>query len=335
MSLGMLAETTGGNSRKQILSALGSNDIYSLRTQASKIWNYCYRKDGIANLLLANSLWLDSGIKYKQNALDNLTNNYYAHSFSGTMGSNELNELLRNWINEQTDNLLEDQVSGIEFTKDTVLSIVSTVNFTAKWDNTFKKEKTEQGVFHSPKGDVNVSYMKNSTKGTAYGGDKFTAISMPLAEKDYSMNIILPDKGFSVSDLTKDSQVLSLILNQKNYENRKELLINRTIPKFDVSCQMDPQNSLQDMGITDIFDSSVSDFSNVTEKENLTILAKHGTRVTIDEEGCKAVAYTVLSHELGIFIPEDEMDFVVDRPFIFTITDKTGTPFFVGIVNNP
>lgn len=33
--------------------------------------------------------------------------------------------------------------------------------------------------------------------------------------------------------------------------------------------------------------------------------------------------------------PEEEMDFVLDRPFLFAITGADGLPLFVGVVNRP
>ena len=33
--------------------------------------------------------------------------------------------------------------------------------------------------------------------------------------------------------------------------------------------------------------------------------------------------------------PKDEMDFVLDRPFLFAITGTDGLPLFVGVVNQP
>ena len=335
MSLGMLSEITSGNSRDQIIKALGSENIESVRSRASKMWNYSYRKDGVARLLLANSLWLDTGIKYNQQVLDSLAKNYYAYSFSGNMGSRDINELYRTWINEQTDNLLKDQVSELELTSETVLSLVSIVNFNAKWYNQFDKQKTEQGIFHSPKGDINVDYMKDTIfSGNAYWGDKFTAIPMPLANYDYNMNIILPDEGYSVSELLNDPQTLDFITNYNEYENQKRCTIHKTIPKFDINSQVNLEKGLKQMGISDVFNENTSDFSNITNTIIKKVTMLHGNRVMIDEEGCKAASFVTLSFD-GSAFPDDEIDFVVDRPFIFTITDKTGTPIYVGIVNNP
>ena len=57
--------------------------------------------------------------------------------------------------------------------------------------------------------------------------------------------------------------------------------------------------------------------------------------VTIDEEGVTAAAYTELRLNGSARPPEDEIDFVVDHPFIFVITGTDSLPLFIGVVNNP
>ena len=64
--------------------------------------------------------------------------------------------------------------------------------------------------------------------------------------------------------------------------------------------------------------------------------AKHAARVKIDEDGCEAAAYTVLAPtETAIMLPEEEIDFTLDEPFVFAITGIDGLPLFVGLVNQP
>ena len=75
----------------------------------------------------------------------------------------------------------------------------------------------------------------------------------------------------------------------------------------------------------------------MTSDRNDIFLAKaqHDSRVAIDEEGVTAAAYTVMMTAGAGMPPEDEMDFVVDRPFLFVITNQDNLPLFVGIVNQP
>ena len=86
MTLGMLAETAGGNTQSQLLRLLGENDVLSLRSSAKNLWNSCYRDDGIVTTVLGNSMWLDDSLVLKAGIPDILAENYYTSSFYGNMG---------------------------------------------------------------------------------------------------------------------------------------------------------------------------------------------------------------------------------------------------------
>ncbi|MBR4072887.1 MAG: hypothetical protein IKK24_02985 [Clostridia bacterium] len=58
-ALGMLAELTDGNSRKQILDAVGTKSIEALRNDANALWRANYYDDGRTTSILASSLWLN------------------------------------------------------------------------------------------------------------------------------------------------------------------------------------------------------------------------------------------------------------------------------------
>ena len=103
MALAMLAEVTDSESRQQILDLLGSESIEALRSQAASVWNANYSNDGAVTSILANSLWLNESVNFNQSTMDSLAKNYYASSFRGEMGSEEFNQALRDWINEQAD----------------------------------------------------------------------------------------------------------------------------------------------------------------------------------------------------------------------------------------
>ena len=56
----------------------------------------------------------------------------------------------------------------------------------------------------------------------------------------------------------------------------------------------------------------------------------------VDEEGCEAAAYTVVMVEAGgAMPPDDEVDFTLDRPFLFAVTGDSDLPLFTGVVNQP
>ena len=154
------------------------------------------------------------------------------------------------------------------------------------------------------------------------------------------MWLILPDEGVSVDDLLSDSAIMELIStgNQLDggWENKKLLTVNLTMPKFDVVSDIDLKAGLEALGVTDVFDDASADFSPLTpdiDGIGLTSV-KHAARVMVDEEGCIAAAYTVMLR-YGAPPPGDEVDFVLDRPFLFVITGADGLPLFAGVVNQP
>ena len=53
----------------------------------------------------------------------------------------------------------------------------------------------------------------------------------------------------------------------------------------------------------------------------------------IDEEGCEAAAFTVISIDTRAMMPEDIIEIKIDRPFVFAITGADGLPMFIGVVN--
>ena len=63
--------------------------------------------------------------------------------------------------------------------------------------------------------------------------------------------------------------------------------------------------------------------------------AEHAARVAIDEEGVTAAAYTVMMEAGAAEPPDEEIDFTLDRPFVFAITSQDGLPLFIGVVNTP
>ena len=48
--------------------------------------------------------------------------------------------------------------------------------------------------------------------------------------------------------------------------------------------------------------------------------------------GVTAAAYTVMAEAGATLPPDEEVDFVLDRPFLLAITGADGAPLFAGVV---
>ena len=335
MALAMLAEITDGESREQILSLLGSDDLNDLRAEASAVWNANYSNDGAVTSILASSLWLNDKINFKQEAMDALAKYYYASSFRGEMGSAALDQALQGWINQQTGGLLKEQASGLTMDKETILALATTIYFRAKWAGEFSEGNTRPETFHADSGDVTSDFMHQSGTNTYYWSDRFSAVSKRL-EGSGAMLFLLPDEGVTPEELLADEAALDLLLGSGESVESKYLIVNLSVPKFDIASKLDLTASLKNLGITDVFDPASADFSPMTaDTEAYLSQARHAARVAIDEEGVTAAAYTVMMTAGAAAPPEEEVDFALNRPFVFAITGTDGLPLFVGIVRQP
>lgn len=337
MALSMLAEVTAGDSQKQILDLLEAPDLDTCRVRAKALWNKNYCDDGSITSILANSLWLSDEIQYKEDALGTLARDYYASSFRGTMGSEEYNESLRDWINEQTGGRLKDQTKSLTMNPNTVLALVSTLQFKGEWDETFSKEVTAPDTFHAPSGDRELDFMRKTMTKDFCWGEQFSAVELPF-DTGCSMAFLLPDEGVSPEELLKDPEAIQYLISSEEWANVKYMTVHLSLPKFDVTSQTDLTEGLKNLGVRDVFDTAVSDFSPLADLEDPVYLSKadHAARVSIDEDGAEGTAFTVLMAAAGAAAPPDEdVDFTLDRPFVFVIRGLDGLPLFVGIVNEP
>ena len=337
LALTMLAEVTDGTSRQQVLDLLGAQSIEALRTQAGHVWNAHYSDDGRTTSLLANSLWLDNAYTFNNDTVQNLANNYYASVFHGDLGTEEMNEQLRSWLNDQTGGLLEEQSKNTELDPASVFALASTLYFATDWTDGFNESRTADRIFHSPEQDITVSFMnKTITTGIYYWSDDFGAVQLPLSSGD--MWLILPDEGKTVDDVLASIDYLKMTQAPQDWANQKELLIELAMPKFDVSCQSDLISGMKNLGLTEVFNPNRANFSALTSAPDLFVdKIDHAVRVAVDEEGVLAAAYTVMDIPAGSPPPteKDEIEFVLDRPFLFMVTSDDCLPLFAGVVEQP
>lgn len=334
IAFAMLAEVSDGETRQQVLDMLGSTDIETVRAQVDALWQSNYVDTPVLKSLLANSIWLDQSVGYNNETLQRLADQYHASSFSGTPGSAEMDEALRHWTDENTGNLLTEYTKDMKIAPDTVLEILSTIYYKATWVDVFLEKNTTQEVFHGAQGDTTVDMMHRSDMMGVYRTDKFSAISLNLMDSG-SMVFYLPNEGVDVRALASDPEVFEATKPVEN-EAWSYPMVHLSLPKFKVTAKTDLIETIRALGVTDALDYTVSDFTPLTtEKDEIYVSkAEHAAMIEIDEEGVTGAAYTQLELAEGAAEPNEEIDFVVDRPFMFVVTSRDGSILFSGIVQN-
>ena len=147
----------------------------------------------------------------------------------------------------------------------------------------------------------------------------------------------------TVADVLESGEYMAMVGADDSFpaENHKWMKVNFSVPKFDVSAGIDLKDGLKALGLTKIFEPLGNDFSPSVIRANafdepVYLAGIHqDTRVQIDEEGVAAASYIELNFGAGAAAPPDEIiDFVLDRPFLFVIS-KSEIPLFVGTVYCP
>jgi serine protease inhibitor len=95
------------------------------------------------------------------------------------------------------------------------------------------------------------------------------------------------------------------------------------------------KEGLEELGITDIFSFETADFTGALEGPACITGARQSLRVAIDEKGVTAAAYIEIPGAGAAAPPEEIIDFILDRPFVFVIATSQGVPLFTGVVNQP
>jgi len=332
MALAMLAETANGETREELLSFLGVESIEQLRQLAGYIFNGHYWDDGVSTSILGSSLWLDKLYQHNPECAETLAKYYYASCFSGDLGTDEMNKALQNWLNEQTGGLLEEQANDLELDPMTVFALASTIYYNIGWSSEFSEQRNTEQTFYGKNETVTATFMNQTFLGNPYyWGECYGAVNLHL-EDGSKMWLILPDEGVDTSSVLQSDDLWNMLYTA--YSSQKQMKINLSVPKFKVDASMELKNLLGSLGLSTTMGKN-ADFSNLIPDSHLEVgSVAHAATVEIDEEGVAAAAFTVIAvRDTGAVENPEEIDFVLDRPFIFIIQSSDGLPLFAGVVN--
>jgi serpin B len=166
-------------------------------------------------------------------------------------------------------------------------------------------------------------------------GENYQAAELLYRGRDFGMLIFLPKEGsFEEFEASLTTDLIDQVIASSEH---KEVILK--LPKFECEPeQIDLKDVLSQMGMTDAFTLAVGDFSGMDGISNWIYLhwARHKAFVNVDEYGTEAAAVTGIGGG-GYGEPTTpEIEFIVDRPFIFLIRDRvTGTILFMGRILDP
>lgn len=161
-ALAMLAQCSDGNSRRQVLDAMDAEGVEALQDQVEHIWRTLYTDDGQSALILANSVWLNSGLEgtYVRETLDILAQKYFAGTYAVPMGTADADKAVTDWVNAQTNGLIGSGQPVVQTMPETLALLASSLYYKAAWTEKFSPEGTEEDIFTDAAGqETRVDFM--------------------------------------------------------------------------------------------------------------------------------------------------------------------------------
>lgn len=339
LALAMLAQTASGDTQSQLLAILGADSADALQPRFRSLWEAIWLDADWGKRSLAASVWVDEGVDVRSDVLDTLSESYYASIYRTDLSSDAAGNAMADWISRNTGGILGDELSPAVDER-SVMALLTTVWLEGVWVDEFNASQNTTDVFHAPGGDRECTFMhKKRTTMTYARGEGYGAVALPI-KWDSTLWLILPDEGASVSDILADRGYLDTVTAVGKFDgDRGEYLVNLALPKFDIRTELDLRGGLEELGLTEVFREDCTDLSGTFLTDDPVFLssARQVTRVTIDEEGVTAGSFTELIAAAGEPLPpEVVIDFILDRPFLFALTENnTGTLLFTGVVNDP
>jgi len=331
-ALGLVYEGAQGESRHaldQLVNQLGM-DPDALRQDIGNLYRLVYTDNEIGKLKMANSLWLDQAYSFEENFLENISP-YYGDLFKVDFGSDLLEGQINAWMMDKT----EDQVSYKgRPSPNEILKVISTLYFYDQWVDKFDENKTKPDQFYL-QGDtsIEVDYMNTSYWSHSFRRNDYFQSTHLSMKNDFRMTFYLPNEGISASDLLSKQEALDLLL-ARDYEDRYNGEVVIQLPKFSYGATLDLKEGLTDLGLGPIF-SQEADFSSMVNTSPLFVSnIIQSSHIAVDELGVEAASFTQIDYA-GSALPKEKCEMILNRPFVFTITNWQGICLYVGLVNNP
>ena len=280
----------------------------------------------------ANSIWFrdSGGLTVEEEFLQANANWYEAGAYRAPFDETTC-RAINDWVGKNTDGMIGkilDEIPG-----DAVTYLINALAFDAKWETPYEEGQAQEALFTTENGEARKVTLMYSEEGRYLEDENAVGLLKAYAGGRYAFAALLPDEGVEMAgylaSLTGERLVEIL-------ENAGTATVDAAIPKFELEYGTELSEQLRALGMTDAFDANQADFSGLgySEAGNLYLSrVLHRTCLSVDEQGTKAGAVTVVEVECGSAAPVEAKTVHLDRPFVCVIVDtNTNLPLFLGTV---
>lgn len=332
--LTMLMNGADGETRQAIGDVLHLDDPsdHSINEQHQTLADYLANADPDVDLAIANSLWANDGTPFEDEYMSEMEDTFEARIEEIDLGSEGAIDTIDEWVGDQTNDRIDEMAEDLGVPDpNLVLILLNAVYFQGNWTEPFDPDQTREVDFTTAAGEQTVVPMMVKDDAHLHTQkDGFQLLRLPYGDQErFAMDILLPDEDTDLIEFRHgiDSELISDATSSLG-----ESRVNVVMPSFELeySSKKDLDGVLQDLGMGIAYGGD-ADFTPMSPNAPFLDTVIQKTYIRVDEEGTEAAAVTG-----GAMDESQPPQFVVDRPFIFTISEvETETILFLGQVADP
>ncbi len=352
MQLALACECSEGETREEILSALGltyeqverfTKYLYSVCNREFTYVDEDDKRKVIASEVLSSSLWLDDSLPYASSKIGTLTSAYgsdvYAASFSGGDAAKMINQ----YLEYKTDGIFG---GSTKYAKTERLAFVSAFSLSELWNGLGKNLTSTLETYDFVESDGTVLKLQMLRSGYADGRaletESFSSFFVET-EHGFKLHFIVPRDGYQLKNVFTASNISRVLsVDDYGYLDSEGGMLHHTrviFPAFEAKFNGDLSSVLgKSFGIESLFDSQGCDLSGISSSGAYCGSLMHSVSLKIDKSGiggAEPVALTPSPSQSGPDYYEDVYhELMVDRAFGFVLTDSYGTVLYSGVISN-
>lgn len=327
VALAIASDGTGGNTRDQIIEALGFKDkpVEVINDFYLKMLESLCNADNRVKLAIANSAWNDKKFLLKQDYVTKLESVYSASVNCVDFSDPETIDIINEWCANHTNNKIVRFIENLDPT--CKLMLLNALYFQGSWTAEFE-EPSEELYTHSD-GTTSFENMLAGNFNLRYSESPyFKCVEIPYGNGAFTMNLLLPLYGDTPdpwAEFTEDA--VCGLFEEMSYHK-----VDIKFPCFNINAKYNLNESLKQLGIVDAFDAKYADFSGMSDSPLYLQSLQQAVYINVDQKGTEAAAVTGNGMcSTNIEQQVKHASFVADRPFVFIVRESsTGLILFMG-----
>jgi serine protease inhibitor len=300
-------------------------ELEQLNHGFSDLMASAFNADEKVDVNIANSIWYRLGFKAKEDFIERNKSYYGSEVQELNFDDPQAADTINRWIDGATKGKIKKMIATIP--PNIFMYLINAIYFKGDWTHQFSEDKTRDEEFSLESGATKQVPMMHLEEQFLHGrGDNLGMLRLPYGREKFAMYILLPDEGEDLEEIIAE-------LDEQSWDKLKSELETRvvalTMPRYKVEYEKRLNDVLSIMGMNIAFGSQ-ADFSGIDPGLFISEV-RHKAVIEVNEQGSEAAAVTIVA--MGKSAPPPRVEFIVNRPFLFTIADdRTGSILFMGKV---